>query len=268
MKRTHLLSRLGAVVLCLLLCGGLLPSALAAHSGAHADFHIYVNAKDGQGLNLRTGAGTEYAKVLPDPVPMYTKLHISGTDTSSTGAQWGYTSYNGASGWICLVETTTSDPRANYQTSSPASVSYDIYVNAKDGQGLNLRTGAGTEYGKVLSAPIPMYTKLHITLTDHSSTGAQWGYTSYGGASGWVCLVETTTYDPRGNQDVAAVPYTEGTDTAAPADNAAPQPQADQSAAQADSSATVSVALLAGVGVGLLLAILIVVVGIAVMKKK
>ncbi|MBR2490621.1 MAG: hypothetical protein IKB65_03980 [Ruminiclostridium sp.] len=78
----------------------------------------------------------------------------------------------------------------------PASANYDIYVNAKDGVGLNLRTGPGTEYSKVRSQPIPMYTKLSISQTQDSAAGNPWGYTSYEGVSGWVCLVETTTYDP------------------------------------------------------------------------
>jgi hypothetical protein len=183
----------------LLLLALLLPvTALAAPQ--QADYDIYVNAKDNLGLNLRTGAGTEYAKVLPDPIPMYTKLHITQTDTSSTGAKWGYTTYNGSSGWVCLVETTTYDPRGTQTTAQTAN--YDIYVNAKDNLGLNLRTGAGTEYAKVLPDPIPMYTKLHISQTDTSSTGAKWGYTTYDGSSGWVCLVETTTYDPQGNETV------------------------------------------------------------------
>lgn len=90
---------------------------------------------------------------------------------------------------ICLVMLT------NLLTLT-AGASYDIYVNAKDGIGLNLRTGPGTEYSKVRSQPIPMYTRLSISQTQDSAAGLPWGYTSYEGDSGWVCLVETTTYDP------------------------------------------------------------------------
>lgn len=87
-----------------------------------------------------------------------------------------------------------------------APANYDIYVNAKDGLGLNLRTGPGTEYSKVRSQPIPMYTKLHITQTQDSAAGLPWGYTSYEGDSGWVCLVETTTYDPTPKAPAAVTP--------------------------------------------------------------
>ena len=90
----------------------------------------------------------------------------------------------------------------------PASASYDIYVNAKDGIGLNLRTGPGTEYSKARSQPIPMYTRLSISQTQDSAAGLPWGYTYYQGDSGWVCLVETTTYDPT-PQAPAAPPVTQ-----------------------------------------------------------
>lgn len=182
------LKRLSALVLCLVLLTGLLSMT------AGASYDIYVNAKDGVGLNLRAGPGTEYSKVRSQPIPMYTRLSISQTQDSAAGLPWGYTSYAGDSGWVCLVETTTYDPTP--QQAAYVPVDYDIYVNAKDGLGLNLRSGPGTDYSKVRSTPIPMYTQLRITQTTNTPSGQPWGYTSYEGVSGWVCLVETTTYDP------------------------------------------------------------------------
>lgn len=100
------LKGLRALALCLTLLLGLMVPALAAP----ANYDIYVNAKDGLGLNLRTGPGTEYSKVRSQPIPMYTKLHITQTQDSAAGLPWGYTSYEGDAGWVCLVETTTYDP--------------------------------------------------------------------------------------------------------------------------------------------------------------
>lgn len=100
------LKGLRALALCLTLLLGLMVPALAAP----ANYNIYVNAKDGLGLNLRTGPGTEYSKVRSQPIPMYTKLHITQTQDSAAGLPWGYTSYEGDTGWVCLVETTTYDP--------------------------------------------------------------------------------------------------------------------------------------------------------------
>lgn len=87
-------------------------------------------------------------------------------------------------------------------TDTSTGISYDIYVNAKDNLGLNMREGPGTTYATVRENPVPMYTKLHITQEAKDSAGRLWGYTSYteNGRTdtGWVCLVETSTTDPRG----------------------------------------------------------------------
>ena len=66
MKRNRLTSRLSALLVCLVLLATLLPTT------AQASYSVYVNAKDGLGLNLRAGPGTEYATVRSSPVPMYT----------------------------------------------------------------------------------------------------------------------------------------------------------------------------------------------------
>ena len=210
------LNRLSALALCLTLLMGLLAVP------ASANYDIYVNAKDGIGLNLRTGPGTEYSKVRSQPIPMYTRLSISQTQDSAAGLPWGYTYYQGDSGWVCLVETTTYDPTPQQSTYTAAN--YDIYVNAKDGLGLNLRSGPGTDYSKLRSNPIPMYTKLHIIQTTYSEAGLLWGYTSYEGVSGWVCLVETTTYDPT-PQAPTAPPVTQAPE-APVADTETPEPSA------------------------------------------
>ena len=201
--------RFSALALCLVMLTSLLTLT------ASASYDIYVNAKDGIGLNLRTGPGTEYEKVRSQPIPMYTRLSISQTQDSAAGLPWGYTSYQGDTGWVCLVETTTYDPSPK-QTAYTAA-NYDIYVNAKDGLGLNIRSGPGTDYSKLRANPIPMYTKLHISQTTQTSSGQPWGYTSYEGISGWVCLVETTTYDPAPKAPAApAEPATPAADTGDP----------------------------------------------------
>ncbi|MBQ1351372.1 MAG: hypothetical protein IIY71_01465 [Oscillospiraceae bacterium] len=84
--------------------------------------------------------------------------------------------------------------------------SYDVdryvYVNASDNLGLFMREGPGTEYAKVNQQTIPMYTRIHISREYTAKNGWKWGYSSYKfpgetyADAGWVCLVETTTYDP------------------------------------------------------------------------
>lgn len=264
MKRTPLAGRLSALLVCLVLLAALLPTA------AQASYAVYVNAKDGLGLNLRAGPGTEYATVRSTPIPMYTRLTISRTETSAAGNSWGYTSYDGVSGWVCLVETTTYDPTPAQTQTSPSQADFFIYVNAKDGLGLNIRGGPGTEYHTVRSQPIPMYTRLHITLTDTSAAGSPWGYTSYDGVSGWVCLVETTTYDPTPVQQQQQEEPQVQEPEPAEADTQEPQETAAPAVVQADSgSAAVPVMTMAiGILIGLLAAILVVLVVIAARRKK
>ncbi|MDO4516972.1 MAG: hypothetical protein Q4C76_07565 [Bacillota bacterium] len=263
MKRCPLLPRVLSLTLCLVLLTGL----LAIPAGAN--YTIYVNAKDGVGLNLRSGPGTEYSKVRSNPIPMYTALTISQTETSAAGNSWGYTSYEGTSGWVCLVETTTYDPRPSQPPAAAyTAADYHIYVNAKDGLGLNLRSGPGTEYSKVRSNPIPMYTRLHIVQTAYSQANLLWGYTSYNGTSGWVCLVETTTYDPTPKQTETVQPETppvQEDDTPAVPDQTAPTVKPAPTAGE-DGSALTTMAL--GIIIGLLAAILILLVVLAVRKKK
>lgn len=82
------------------------------------------------------------------------------------------------------------------------SVDRFVYVNPADQLGLFMRFGPGTEYAKVNSQTIPMYTRIHVTQECTGKNGWKWGYCSYqfpgrdSADSGWVCLVETTTKNP------------------------------------------------------------------------
>ena len=58
------------------------------------------------GVNMRSGAGVENPKVLPDMIPNGTFLTVTQEATASNGNKWGYTTYNGVSGWIALTQVT------------------------------------------------------------------------------------------------------------------------------------------------------------------
>jgi hypothetical protein len=136
-----------------------------------------------------------------------------------------------------------------------------------------------------------MYTKLHITRTDTSSTGAKWGYTTYNGVSGWVCLVETSTYDPQlydvvvphedtdeeeAPEAAVSVPDTSAvtTDSAdstesAEAPDAAPeadQAEESESAEEPDSSYSSAKTLLIGAGGGVV--VLLLALGVSAASRK
>lgn len=70
-------------------------------------------------------------------------------------------------------------------------VDYDVQVTAPDG-GVNIRYGAGAEYGKVRDEMIKNGVTLHIIKETRASNGKLWGYTSLGVDQGWVFLGHCT----------------------------------------------------------------------------
>ena len=84
------------------------------------DYTAYVNSPDGIGVNFRSGPDSSYGKVLDDPIPMKTALHIEQETTSVKNSKWGYTAYNGQHGWVYLAELTTEKP-AGAPAQTPAA---------------------------------------------------------------------------------------------------------------------------------------------------
>jgi len=68
------------------------------------NYKARVVSPDGVGVNLREGPGSTYDKVREKPVPVKTELTISAEKTAQNGTLWGYTEYDGSSGWVYLAE--------------------------------------------------------------------------------------------------------------------------------------------------------------------
>lgn len=85
--------------------------------------------------------------------------------------------------------------------------SYKVRVTAPDG-GVNMRSGAGVEYYKVLSNMIPNGTILTITREAVASNGNSWGYTNYRGTYGWIALTQVTKYREGEPTEGAPIPHT------------------------------------------------------------
>lgn len=121
-------------------------------------------------LNVRSGAGTNYARVrfltAGDKVTVYEKTTVS-------GQVWGRI---GAGEWICL-----SYVKMDSTGSETDGTAY--WVSSKTG--LNIRSGAGTGFSAVGS-----YTySTDITILETKTvSGIQWGRTS----RGWVCMSYVT----------------------------------------------------------------------------
>lgn len=131
------------------------------------DYDAYVSTVDG-GVNLREEPTTKAPVIVT--IPDFYSLHIE--SESSNG--WGYTSYQGAHGWVALNQLSKSYPIK--------SVSMTVRVTASDG--VNLREGPYTSYSKLRSAAIPAGEVLTVTGISKNN----WGQVTYEGVTGWIAL--------------------------------------------------------------------------------
>ena len=159
-----------------------------AYDVSSADYYVYVKASDG-GVNIRSGPSTSYEKLMTGMIPNGTELYIS-----AQSGNWGYTTYNGITGWIALSATTKSaSAKSSSQPVQTTQAGYYVYVKASDG-GVNFRSGPSKSYGKVMSGMIPNGERLYI-----SEVSGKWGVTTYNGITGWIALSETTKTAPSTN---------------------------------------------------------------------
>ena len=120
----------------------------------------YYKVTATSGVNIRKGAGTNYSIV--GAIPYGAVITV----TQKSG-NWGKTTYNGTTGWVCLDYCELTIPLPRYRVSASS--------------GVNMRSGAGTSYS-IVSA-IPYGTVITVT-----QTSGNWGKTTYNGKTGWVCL--------------------------------------------------------------------------------
>lgn len=113
-------------------------SSGSSGSGNTASYKVKINTKSG--VNVRSGAGTKYG--ILTAIPNGTTVTIS-----KTSGDWGYTSYGGKKGWICLSYTkkvTSSSSSSSSGSSKPSYKTGSTYTVNVDA--LTVRTGAGTNY--------------------------------------------------------------------------------------------------------------------------
>ena len=125
----------------------------------------------GNGLNVRTGPGTNYdkAKTLSkgDKVTVKERIKVGST-------YWGYVT----GGWICMDyvdvdgESNTTNNNNSTATTGNGTVT---------GNGLNIRSGAGTDYDMVGSLKKGDRVTIQETQT---VDGVKWGRIT----QGWICL--------------------------------------------------------------------------------
>ena len=125
----------------------------------------------GNGLNVRTGPGTNYDKVKTlskgDKVTVKERIKVGST-------YWGYVT----GGWICMDyvdvdgESNTTNNNNSTATTGNGTVT---------GNGLNIRSGAGTDYDMVGSLKKGDRVTIQETQT---VDGVKWGRIT----QGWICL--------------------------------------------------------------------------------
>ena len=126
----------------------------------------------GNGLNVRTGPGTNYDKVKTlskgDKVTVKERIKVGGT-------YWGYVT----GGWICMdyVDVDGESNTTNNNNNSTATTGNGTVT----GNGLNIRSGAGTDYDKVGSLKKGDRVTIQETQT---VDGVKWGRIT----QGWICL--------------------------------------------------------------------------------
>lgn len=103
MKKTVLLI---VIIITLLFCNiiGVFADSIS-YDMEPADYYVYVATPDG-GLNMRSGPGEEYNKVIEGRIPDGTRLYIE-----MISGHWGYTSYDGTYGWVTLRQTSSTPPQ-------------------------------------------------------------------------------------------------------------------------------------------------------------
>ena len=121
--------------------GGSIPLPMDVH------YHVKAAAPDG-GINLRDGAGVSYNVILSHMIPNGTSVEIiQETTSTSNGRYWGYTTYEGRSGWVTLEQVT---PVAEVMSSSSSTTSGGAVGKASPGSAY-----ASAEGNVVLAAAMP-----------------------------------------------------------------------------------------------------------------
>lgn len=166
MKNVNSITRALSIVLVLITVIGTFSIVASAATYSTGTYTVSANS----GINVRSGAGTNYSKVGA------ASKGISFT-VSRTSGSWGYTSSikctNGyKSGWVsldyCSRNNTSNTTSSTSQTTSNYSTgTYMVNTNSD----INVRTGAGTGYSVTGAAAKGV-------IFSVSKTSGNWGYTS------------------------------------------------------------------------------------------
>lgn len=175
-------------------------SGTAAVTPAPVVSGAVTTARTTVNLNMRSGAGTGYGILLtiPKSATVTVIKSVSGWSQVTYGGKTGYVSSSYLGSYSTTGGSTPAPLPAPIVPSTPAETTSVTKTTVN----LNMRSGAGTGYGILLTIP----KGATVTL---SSTSGTWSKVTYGGKTGWVSstyLVTTQAAKPQ--EPVPTVPTT------------------------------------------------------------
>jgi cell wall-associated NlpC family hydrolase len=170
-------------------------------SGGHASYQgvLTVAGTDGNGLRLRSGAGTDSSAltVLPEGA----QFAVVGADVNDgVGNTWANVSYNGTTGYASKAYLSPGgEAAAPSMQSAPApasgiSLGGNAAISGTNGEGVNLRSDASYSASSVAVAPEGSV--FHVIDGSHTDgDGNVWWGVSYRGMTGWMSAAYLTPTD-------------------------------------------------------------------------
>ncbi|NLD20277.1 MAG: SH3 domain-containing protein [Clostridiales bacterium] len=159
-------------------------SVFAAVSLIKTDI-VYADGETGKVatdvLNVRSGAGTNYSRI--GTITQGKTFTVTGTAKDSYGVTWYKFTFNSRNGYVSSQYVNITQPSV-----TPVS---DLQGTVKSAEGLNVRSGPGTNYGRLgLLSNGKTFT---ITGKSQASNGVWWYRLSYNGSTGFVTSQYVTT---------------------------------------------------------------------------
>ncbi len=155
-------------------------SSSSSTSSAAAVTNATGTVTPSDGVNVRTGAGTNYGVIMA--LMKGTKVTVTGSKKGTDGYTWYSVSYSGKSGYIRSDFLSVSGSVSS--SSSSSSVSKTSTGTVKPTDGVYVRSGAGTSY-RIVTA-LSYRTKVTVTGSTKGSDGYTWYSISYSGKSGYI----------------------------------------------------------------------------------
>lgn len=143
-------------------------------------------------LNVRTWAGTENKTCSFSPLKKNTTVGVCDSVKAKDGSTWYYIKYNNKYGFVHSAYVRSTSTSSNAPSTSSSKVEGAKYFNESiagtykviSSDGLNLRFGAGTSKGKILT--IPYGEKVRCYGYYNVSGNVKWYYVAYKTYTGYV----------------------------------------------------------------------------------